>query len=51
MRTERENPQLWEGLGASFQGLGRTSAALKVSTPTHFDMICVGLASTVYGLK
>eukprot|EP00983_Pelagomonas_calceolata_P096081 1158086-Pelagomonas_calceolata.AAC.21 len=31
MRTERYNPQLWEGLGASYQGLGKTTAALKVS--------------------
>mmetsp|Transcript_27998 Transcript_27998/g.71977 ORF Transcript_27998/g.71977 Transcript_27998/m.71977 type:complete len:952 (-) Transcript_27998:1034-3889(-) len=31
MRTERYNPQLWEGLGASYQGLGKTTAALKAT--------------------
>ncbi|KAF5838215.1 hypothetical protein DUNSADRAFT_3264 [Dunaliella salina] len=32
MRTERYDPQLWEGLGASYQGLGKTTAALKSYT-------------------
>lgn len=41
MRTERDNPQLWEGLGASFQGLGRTSAALKVCECCYTVCVCV----------